>query len=117
MSTVYGIKGNDTLYAKIVDDDYQLLDNETFNQPENGICKPFLFDSVQKTITGMSQEDFEKKYSSKDKTSEELISDLTQQLAVAQINQAKTNASLLQQNAELIKQVADLQSEKETTNG
>lgn len=117
MSIVYGIKGNDTLYAKIVDDDYQLLDNETFNQPEDGICKPFLFDSVQKTIIGISQEDFEKKHSSKDKTSEELISDLTKQLAVAQINQAKTNTRLLQQNAELIKQVAYLQLKKETTHG
>ena len=117
MTTVYGLIGTDVLYAKTVEDGYVLGDNETFNQPEDGICKPFLFDSVQKTITGISQEDFEKKYSSKDKTSEELISNLTQQLAVAQINQAKTNASLLQQNAELIKQVADLQSEKETTNG
>lgn len=51
------------------------------------------------------------------KTSEELISELTQQLAMAQINQAKTNASLIQQNAELTKQVMALQADKETTNG
>lgn len=51
------------------------------------------------------------------KTAEELISDLTQQLAMAQINQAKTNAGLLQQNAALTKQVTALQEDKETTNG
>lgn len=48
------------------------------------------------------------------KTAEELISDLTQQLATAQINQAKTNAGLLQQNAMLIKQINALQDEKGT---
>lgn len=117
MITVYGIKGNDTLYAKIVDEDYQLLENETFNKPDDGICKPFLFDSVQKIITGISQEDFEKEYYSKNKTSEEIISDLTQQLATVQINQAKTNADLLKQNAALAMQINKLQSEKETTNG
>ena len=52
-----------------------------------------------------------------EKTAEELISGLTQQLAFAQINQAKTNAILMQQNATLVKQITTLQSEKETSNG
>lgn len=51
------------------------------------------------------------------KTSSEMISDLTQQFASTQIAQTKINAQLIQQNATLVKQVADLQSEKETTNG
>lgn len=51
------------------------------------------------------------------KSAEEIISNLAQQLATSQILQAKTNAQLIQQNAMLVKQVADLQSEKETTNG
>jgi len=51
------------------------------------------------------------------KTSEELISALAQQLAFSQINQAKTNAILMQQNATLVKQITTLQSEKETSNG
>lgn len=54
---------------------------------------------------------------SEPKTAGEMISVLTQQFASAQIAQAKINAQLIQQNATLVKQVADLQSEKETTNG
>lgn len=54
---------------------------------------------------------------SEPKTAAEMISDLTQQLALAQIAQTKTNAALLQQNAALAKQVAALQADKETTNG
>lgn len=51
------------------------------------------------------------------KSTEEMVSNLAQQLAASQILQAKTNAQLIQQNATLVKQVADLQSEKETNNG
>lgn len=51
------------------------------------------------------------------KTSSEMISDITQQLASTQIAQAKVNAQLLQQNVALAKQVNDLQATKETTNG
>ncbi|MFL2090080.1 DUF2977 domain-containing protein [Leuconostoc mesenteroides] len=54
---------------------------------------------------------------SEPKTVGEMISDLTQQLAFAQIAQTKTNAQLIQQNTVLVKQLADLQSEKETNNG
>lgn len=54
---------------------------------------------------------------SEPKTAGEMISDLTQQFASTQIAQTKINAQLIQQNAMLVKQVADLQSEKETTNG
>lgn len=55
--------------------------------------------------------------SSNGQSASDLIANLTQQVAMAQLSQAKTNAGLIQQNAELIKQVAALQSEKETTNG
>lgn len=51
------------------------------------------------------------------KTFNEMIADLTQQLASTQIAQTKVNAQLTQQNAMLVKQLADLQSGKETTNG
>lgn len=47
----------------------------------------------------------------------EMISDLTKQLAFLQITQTKTNAQLIQQNAVLVKQLADLKSEKEKNNG
>ncbi|MCT8386063.1 hypothetical protein [Leuconostoc mesenteroides] len=85
-------------------------DNSTEIDPQNLIAP--LYDPETKSWVETYQND-----STENKTSEELISDLTQQLAVAQINQAKTNASLIQQNAELTKQVLALQSGKETTNG
>lgn len=44
------------------------------------------------------------------KATSELIADLTQQMAMIQINQSKTNAKLL-------KQIAEIQLEKGTTNG
>ncbi|WP_259709414.1 DUF2977 domain-containing protein [Weissella confusa] len=44
------------------------------------------------------------------KATSEIIADLTQQMAMIQINQSKTNA-------ELLKQIAEIQLEKGTTNG
>lgn len=44
------------------------------------------------------------------KATSELIANLTQQMAMIQINQSKTNA-------ELLKQIAEIQLEKGTTNG
>lgn len=44
------------------------------------------------------------------KATSELIADLTQQMAMIQINRSKTNA-------ELLKQIAEIQLEKGTTNG
>lgn len=110
MSTVYGIKGNDTLYAKIVDDDYQLLDNETFNQPEDNICKPFSFNKETNTISGISQEQFDKIHADSEKSDVEMMSDIMQNVAIFQLTQAKTNSKLLQQ-------IALLTNTKETNNG
>lgn len=45
------------------------------------------------------------------------IAILTQQLAINQLSQAKTNAQLIRQNAALTIQVNKLESTKETTNG
>lgn len=54
---------------------------------------------------------------SEPKTDKKIISDLMEQFAFAQIAQTKINAQLIHQNATLVKQVADLQLEKETTHG
>lgn len=62
-------------------------------------------------------ENFQTQPSPIQKSAEEIISNLAKQLANYQILQAKTNAQLIQQNAMLVKQVADLKSEKETNNG
>ncbi len=53
----------------------------------------------------------------KSQSNDEQLANLAQQLATSQILQAKTNAQLIQQNATFVKQLADLQSEKETNNG
>ena len=110
MSTVYGIKGNDTLYAKIVDDDYQLLDNETFNQPESNICKPFSFNKETNMISGISQEQFDEIHTDSEKSAVEMMSDIMKNVAIFQLTQAKTNSKLLQQ-------IALLTNTKETNNG
>ena len=116
MKAVYKLV-DDTIQSDLVSDDYVLLNNETFEQPEDGIYQPFSF--VNGKIVGTAKEVWEQnaKNSNTVKTVGELVADLTQQLAFAQINQTKTNAILLQQNAALTKQVAALQAEKETTNG
>lgn len=54
---------------------------------------------------------------SETKTVEKIISDLMEQFASTQIAQTKINAQLIHQNTTLVKQVADLQLEKETTHG
>lgn len=112
--TVYFLKNNDELHAKIVDDDYELDKEETLTVPQDGLCAPFSF--VNGIITGTPLEEFEKN-EVKNKSSEELISDFTQQFATVQLSQSKINAQLIKQNAMLTKQVNDLQSEKETANG
>ncbi|BAX73096.1 hypothetical protein [Leuconostoc mesenteroides] len=116
MKTVYKLV-DDAIQSDLVSDDYVLLNNETFEQPEDGIYQPFSF--VNGKIVGTTKEVWEQnaKNSNTSKTVGELVADLAQQLAVSQINQTKTNAVLLQQNAALTKQVAALQAEKETTNG
>lgn len=53
----------------------------------------------------------------KSQSNDEQLANLAQQLATSQILQAKTNAQLIQQNAMLVKQVADLQSTKEVAHG
>jgi len=116
MKTVYKLVDN-TIQSDLVSDDYVLLNNETFEQPEEGVYQPFSF--VNGKIVGTTKEVWEQnaKKLNTVKTVGELVADLTQQLAVTQINQTKTNAVLLQQNAALTKQVAALQADKETTNG
>lgn len=118
MKIVFSLE-NEKIQSNLVDEDYVLKENETFHKPEDGIYQPFSFKNG--VITGATQEEFEDtvqlQSSNGPKSGNELVADLAQQLAASQILQAKTNAQLLQQNAALVKQVADLQSEKETTNG
>ncbi|MBU7455669.1 hypothetical protein [Leuconostoc fallax] len=118
LRTVYGLEDG-IIISSLVDDDYQLKPNETFEKPVDGIYQPFSFSNG--LIIGATQSEWEEsineQHSNQPKTSEELVADLTQQFATAQMMQSKTNANLLQQNAELVKQVADLQAQKETTNG
>lgn len=119
MKTVYKLVEN-IIQSDFVSDDYVLLNNETFEQPEEGVYQPFSF--VNGKIVGTTKEVWEQNAKNLNtlntsKTVGELVADLTQQLAVTQINQTKTNAILLQQNAALTKQVAALQADKETTNG
>lgn len=113
MKAVYKLV-DDTIQSDLVSDDYVLLNNETFEQPEDGIHQPFSF--VNGKIVGTAKEVWEQnaKKLNTVKTVGELVADLTQQLAVTQINQTKTNAVLLQQNAALTKQVAALQADKGT---
>lgn len=116
--TVYKLVDN-SIQTQIVSDDYYLSANETFEKPIDGIYQPFSFKNG--VIIGATQEEFENtvqlQSSNGPKSSNELVADLAQQLATSQILQDKTNAQLIKQNAMLVKQVADLQSEKETTNG
>lgn len=102
------------------DDDYVMDNNQTETIMPDGLYTPIKFDETGNRWIGQSFEEFQKGNPtnlSSAKSSAELISDLTKQLAMAQMNQAKTNAGLLQKNATLVKQVVDLQSEKEITNG
>lgn len=118
MKVVYKLIGNN-IQSELVDDEYGLKNNETFEKPVDGIYQPFSFSNG--LIIGVTKSEWEKsvkeQYVAQPKTSEELVADLTQQFATAQITQSKTNAELLQQNAMLVKQLADLQAHKETTNG
>lgn len=118
MKIVFSLE-NGKIQSNLVDEDYVLKENETFQKPEDGIYQPFSFKNG--VITGATQEEFENtvqlQSSNGPKSSNELVADLAQQLAAYQVLQSKTNAQLLQQNAALVKQVADLESEKETTNG
>lgn len=93
-------------------------ENATLVEPQGIIDTP-IYDEKLGQWSGMTIEEYQKIGIDLDpgKTAEELISDLTQKFAVSQLAQIKLNATLVQQNAELVKQVADLQSEKETTNG
>lgn len=116
--TVYKLVDNG-IQTQIVSDDYYLSANETFEKPIDGIYQPFSFKNG--VITGATQEEFEDavhlQSNNRPKIGDELVADLAKQLAASQILQAKTNAQLLQQNAALVKQVAALQSGKETNNG
>lgn len=116
--TVYKLVDN-SIQTQIVSDDYYLSANETFEKPIDGIYQPFSFKNG--VITGATQEEFEDavqlQSSNRPKIGDELVADLAQQLASTQVAQTKVNAQLIQQNAMLVKQLADLQSEKETNNG
>lgn len=118
MKIVFSLE-NEKIQSNLVDEDYVLKENETFQKPEDGIYQPFSLKNG--VITGATQEEFEDavqlQSSNRPKIGDELVAYLAKQLAASQILQAKTNAQLLQQNAALVKQVAALQSEKETNNG
>lgn len=118
MKIVFSLE-NGKMLSNLVDEDYVLKENETFQKPEDGIYQPFSFKNG--VITGATKEEFENtvqlQSSNGPKSGNELVADLAQQLASTQIAQTKVNAQLIQQNAMLVKQLADLQSEKETNNG
>lgn len=105
---------NGDIVSNTVNDDYQIQENETFNKPADGIYQPFSF--VNGEIVGISEEDWLKSLPKKEKSDQDMISDVMQQLAVNQVNQEKINASLVQQNATLLKQINEL-TQKETANG
>lgn len=77
-------------------------DNSTEVDPQNFLDPQFDSETQSWIETHQTQ-------ISAEKTAEELIADLTQKMAMMQINQSKTNA-------ELLKQIAEIQLEKGTTN-
>lgn len=110
------------VYSDVILTEYFMYDPKTFlftgnvsvaSQPDNSTTVPATGFFNTPKWNADSQKWFDPLTTSKD----EQVAKLAQQLATSQILQAKTNAQLIQQNAMLVKQVADLQSEKETTNG
>lgn len=117
MKAVYRLINNN-IQSEVVDDDYQLKENETFIKPSDGIYQPFSM--IEGAIVGVQASEWvktnEDKNNNNPKTNDQLLADLTQQFATTKITQDKTNALLLQQNAILTGKLNDLKA-KETTNG
>ena len=88
---------NGCIQSAIVDDGYNLKANETFSKPVDGIYQPFSFENGE--IVGVSAEEWQEKLPETSNSVQELVVDLSKQLATEKINQSQTNANFLKQLA------------------
>lgn len=94
--TVYKLVDN-SIQTQIVSDNYYLRANETFEKPIDGIYQPFSFANGE--IVGVSAEEWQAKLPDSSNSVQELVVDLSKQLATEKINQSQTNANFLKQLA------------------
>lgn len=88
---------NGCIQTDIVSDDYILRANETFSKPVDGIYQPYSFENGE--IVGVSAEEWQAKLPDSSNSVQELVVDLSKQLATEKINQSQTNANFLKQLA------------------
>lgn len=94
---------NGSIQSEIVDDEYILQANETFNKPTDGIYQPYLFKNGE--IVGVSAEEWQLKLAEAPKPVQNLVADLTKQLATDKIVQSQANATFLKQLTLLQKKI------------
>lgn len=93
---------NGCIQADIVSDDYILRANETFSKPVDGIYQPYSFENGE--IVGVSEEEFQSNLGEASESIQDLVVNLTKQLANEKIVQ-------LQNSADILKQLAVLQAQ------
>lgn len=90
---------NGCIQSAIVDDGYNLKANETFAKPVDGIYQPYSFKNGE--IVGISAEEWQANLANAPIAVQDLVADLTKQLATDKIVQSQANANFLKQLATL----------------